>query len=651
MDCRILGKETALPVTDAPKRSGQIRSPMLGGAPPPASAAPRRAAPPQDFGGMGFGQEQNDATRLGTVMFDGRAQTTRSLARYFVIFILVLAIGGVAAVPGLRNGAVKAFTTAKDAVTGIRYQSKKKKKVEGSETEVAGEDEIADEARPVAGKKLAATTRKASAKAVALSADCKTLRGAANAGEKLVVSQRVKLADCFLLIDDPAGASQAMEPLRAEVDKATEAELNAKKPASALADAQQTMIVAALRQGKTKEAARLVKNRCQRWSQNNACVARALLAVDQGDLPANAARTLFGGRGKLEPKAQARLWLAGAKHALLDGKPQTADQRYTLALEAAPRDAVALRKHIYETQAVDLYARGEMLKLKNLVVEAVADLAAVEEGPKLKLKLLVELSTASDRPKIVRSLLAREDVVIRARSDFELIEILGPEALKVHQEEPFLGLLRKTADRAGGTQSFSRWETRALISGERFEKAHEALQVYDKAYGEDVFSRHMRGINYMLQDGSPRMQVLAAAEFKEAYRLQKSWESLAALGMALARGNKMQQVPQILRDLEKHVQTKGQRYWADMLKAEYYVAKEMYVAAVVILNRWIKAEPGYVTPRRLRLQSFQRMGKKEDADQEQLELDELARATRYAASREGFSSPIGIMALATRPLD
>ncbi len=605
---------------------------------------------------MGFAQEQNEATRLGTVMFDARAQNARSFGKYVLIAVLILGVCAVAAVPSMRKFAVKSFIRAKEAITSIRYQGKKKKaaaKVE-DDTEAAedgGESAPVDEKRPAFGKKLAATTRKASAKAVALSADCKTLRGASNTGEKLVVAQRVKLADCFLLIDDPAGASQAMEPLRAQIDKATEAELNAKKPVDALADAQQTMIVAALRQGKPKEAARLVKNRCQRWAQNNACVARALLAVDQNDLPANAARTLFGGRGKLEPKAQARLWLAGAKHALFDGKPQTADQRYTLALDAAPRDAVALRKHIYETQAVDLYARGEMLKLKNLVVEAVADLQAVEEGPKLKLKLLAELSTAKDRPKIVRALLAREDVVIRARSDFELIEILGPEALKARQEEPFLGLLRKTADRAGATQSFSKWEARALISGERYDKAHEALQVYERAYGEDVFSRHMRGINYMMQDAAPRMQTLAAAEFQEAYRLQKSWESLAALGMALARGGKMQQVPQILRDLERHLQTKGQRYWADMLKAEYYVAKEMYVAAVVILNRWIKAEPGYVTPRRLRLQSYQRMGKKAEADQEQLELDELARATRYAASREGFSSPIGIMALATRPLE
>src|SRR5262249_47979089 len=163
-------------------------------------------------------------------------------------------------------------------------------------------------------------------------------------------------------------------------------------------------------------------------------------------------------------------WLAGAQIAVDGGKLQTADQRYDLALQMAPRDALPLRKQIFETEAMDLYRRGEAKRLKALVDQATSELAHVDDGAKLKLKVLADLSTSPNKPKRVKSRRSREAVTWRARGDIDLIEILGPDALKGHAEEEYIGLLHKTAERFGGRyrsssnvlKKLTAWEVRAF---------------------------------------------------------------------------------------------------------------------------------------------------------------------------------------------
>src|SRR5690606_2166953 len=119
----------------------------------------------------------------------------------------------------------------------------------------------------------------------------------------------------------------------------------------------------------------------------------------------------------------------------------------------------------------------------------------------------------------------------------------------------------------------------------------------------------------------------------------------------LTRGGRPQQVAAIIKDLDQKVATPGQRYWADMLKAEWYIAKGKYANAQKILAQWAEAEPTFYTPPTLQLQLSQKLGRKADAKTAEDRLDELRRTQAYQSTREAFASPLGVLAMARRPID
>lgn len=612
--------------------------------------------------------EREPATMLTAVMFDDGAQNRRNFGSAILLIIAIGFAVSLAAMPVWRQTVISRLTEARDDIASIGRYNKKQQRGHGHDVE--DENGFGPDNGP--GNRPAHLSRRSIPGSAGRepvkpggSEGCQTLSQMASGGTKMSVGQRTHLAECHLLIDDPSGAEEALKPLRAQIGRADEKLLNAMKANDTLADALLILTQAYSRQGKPRAADDLLSGRCRRWEQTNSCVAKLVVATERKAVryDSEGMALLFGSRGRLDGKAQARLWLAGAQLALDAGKPQTADQRYDLALQAAPLDALSLRKQIFEAEAIDLYHRGEALRLKRTVVQAMNELAPLTKGAKLKLQILFELSATRNKAKTVQTLLSREDVSWRARGDFDLIEILGPESIKTRNEDPYLVLLRHTAERYSAKYKTSgsilkklvTWEVRALLAKGQIDKVRERVSVYEKSYGKDAWSRHVIGITYMIESSAQRYQVLAAQEFQEAVRLkaapQYQWEPLLALGLALTRAGKLEQASAVIKDLDRTIRAKGQKYWVDMLKAEWYLQRQTYPSALAILNAWIKAEPGFVTPRRLRLQVFQKMARKAESEQEQGAIDELNRATRYVGSREGLSSPIGVMALSNRPLD
>ncbi|MHA0111948.1 hypothetical protein ACXYUI_33525, partial [Klebsiella pneumoniae] len=73
-------------------------------------------------------------------------------------------------------------------------------------------------------------------------------------------------------------------------------------------------------------------------------------------------------------------------------------------------------------------------------------------------------------------------------------------------------------------------------------------------------------------------------------------ESLYALGVTLVRSGKEAKVAPLIRDLAKIIKTPGQRYWLDMLTAEWYLARGNYPNAHKILSTWRRLQPARVIP-------------------------------------------------------
>ena len=587
--------------------------------------------------------EPTAATRVSHFMADRSRGRPKKILFMFVVMALIAGAGVMIAMPDIREQVMTDVTNSYDDLIGaVRYRKK---------APAAPSQNVKQETR-------AAYIPKQS---TAGTSDCRALVHKSTGNSSMTVPQRLQVAECFLLIDDPVGAEAALKPTMNKLSRATEAELNAMPANLTLADAHQMMVGVMIRQGRLREAGELLRGRCQKWAQSNTCVAKLMLIAERkiGSTDGDALNVMFGSRGRLDGKAQARLWLAGAAIATSQAKPKVADQRYVMALSAAPRKAMALRKQIYESQAVDLYHRGELLKIKAAISRAMMDLKSLSSNSKIKLQLLSDLATVSDRGKVVRQALSREEVTFRTRGDFDIIEILGPESIRRNQQEAFLRLLKRTRDhyttKYKAADSFvtrlDAWEIRAHASAGHGEQALTKLNGYDKEHGADLTSHHLRGVVYMSMSEHAKYRLLAAAAFQEALKLNSNWESLYGLGAALTRGGKPVQVSAIIRDLDAKVATPGQRYWADMLKAEWYIAKAKYPNAQKILAEWSEAEPTFYGPQQLLLQLSQKLGRKADVEKAEAALDNLRRSQPYDGSREASASPLGFLALARRPID
>ncbi len=596
-------------------------------------------------------------THLGTVMFDSFGAKRNKFLLVLVLVLLVLA--GVAAYifPKERTKVLNTIETFKNDVVGmVRY--KKKKLPRGRETTDDEGQFIVDAEKDIRNPRPKGPLPAAAKRS------CKFLvQQGVGRGVKLTLADQVDLAECYLVQDDLLNAESALVTAEAKTQRLSERELNAMKSDHTLVDAHYNLLLARLRAGKTREAGEMLRGRCNSWAQTNTCVAKMMLLADRR-VPggSDGAQVMFGSTGRLDAKAQARLWLSGAQLALAEGRQSVADQRYSMALNSAPKAALALRKQIYEAQALDLHNRGEMIRLKSSVTQAIADLGRLSAPPKslLKLEVYKELAVANvkTRYKTVKSILTREEITFKARADFDLIEVLGPESIRAGVEDDYLRLLQRTRDfyeskyKTLGVveRRLAVWEIRATLSREQFEAALPLIDRLEKLNGPDPLSHHLRGVAFF-QMADTGQQINAAQEFQAALRVKRNWESLYALGVVLTRSGKAEQVAAIIKDLDKIITTNGQRYWVEMLKAEWYTEKGKYVNAQKILTDWQKKEATYVVPRQLLSKLYKKMGKTDAMDEVELEIVKLSRMQRPASTFEGFSSPLGVMALARRPLD
>ena len=582
------------------------------------------------------------ASHISHVMYDPARAQFKKIVLILTIFAVV---GGAAFLylrPVERRLVWRSFDKAQNALSDLLHKPRKKKKKLSRVSTYSNPDDL----KTV--QALIGATRRT----------CSQLLAESSSGGRLSVGERIDLADCQLVIGNLSGAEAALKPVMGRIGAVSEAEINRSPSNRSIADAFQTAVGTLVREGKSLEATKLLNGKCIKWERTNTCVAKAMLYADRR-IPALGIEVMFTSDGKLDRKAQSRLWLAGAQIAAANESASVADRRYGLALNAAPRDALALRKTIYDSQAVELFHRNDVPKLKLLAGRAMKELRPAGAEGVAKLKMLLDLAEAPDRIKRTKEMLTREELTFRARRDFDLIEILGPEALKGGLETDYLRLVKRTREfyesKYKAADQVSRklaiWEIRATISLGDNERALVMTHGYDRQYGADAFSRHMRGVAYHLASSHERYQFMAAQEFQGALRIAKNWESLYALGISLLRSGRKENITMILKDLDATTSTKGQKFWVDMLRAEYDLAQGKNQKARSSLEGWIQEMPQAFTTRQLLIKVLNQEGRTGDADRAEQGLADLGRMQRQQGSKESLASPLGPMALGKRLLE
>lgn len=654
-------------------RAAQQRKPQQRQAQPqplPAASAPPQAQPPKSGAGgrrrenrkdevseikglsSGFTQMERSAaaTELGPAMIRPPGNF-RPVFKWTFLVLLLAGIGYVLAVEDVRNNVIDFVKDAKKNVIGaVRYQPKNRKK----DTQKNLYDKT--EVRKTNAPRPAPTVGKSGARR-----SCQALISGTFGAGKIAVTDRVALAECYLMIDDLVSAEDSLTKIRSQLISTPESLLNTMKASRNLADAYLTLVTIYAMQGKFREASELTRGKCLRWTVSNTCVARAVVSSMRSAAAgvARGASVLFQTTGGLDRKMQARLWWAGAMMAEKEKRPPTIDQRYSLAMKAAPSEAIALKKLIFESYAVSLYNRVEMIKLNAVVSRAMGELSRIDRKSKIKLEILRDLAASRNDVTTVRALLTSENVAYRARNDFELLDILGAAAIRARQADPYLRLAKRSRDFYAqkkfpshpNDRPLSQWEIRVVLGKGEFETALTMLSTYEAKHGRDLFLHHMKGVAYHQMSSDPRFQLQAATEFQNAIRTRKNWESLQALGVTMVRAGKLNEAAPILKDLERMIKTRGQKYWLEMLKAEWYIGKQKYLNAEKILNDWSRDEIEYFTPRNLKLKLYKVQGRSNESTRVESELADISRTKRFDTSFEGLSSPLGLMAVGERPID
>jgi len=594
-----------------------------------------------------------EPTRLSIDLFSGSTHSVQSIGRGFLIFLLLVAVGTLAVVPKIRNQTLNTLSAGKTAIIAF---ARHRKPLQRRQKTTVIEDLEQSSNDTKAALSDSSQTQLFRAKACP-----RLIREALSGRSGMTLRTRIQIADCFLLKDDPANAEKTLAGLITPA----RASASVRPPVADVGDSAEAMLTlqsALLKQGNETAANQLVASNCTDWEQSTACVAKLMIAVARRPVEplTGDANKLFSRRGSLAPKSTARLWLGGAQLAVASGASATVvAQRFKFALAAAPKDALALRKEIYEAHIVEQWQRGDSEAIKTTLKVALRDLASVAKSDLIKLKLISELADAGTDNIRLHALLTREDILFRVRGDLDLLDILGPEALRAGLTADFNQLLHRTRDyyttryHAGvaATRRLAIWEVRCALAKSDTDGAIALLSTYAKSYGDDVWSHHLRGAAYTSLTSSLPYQRLAIPEFQAALRLKRDWEPLYGLGAALIRAHRTSQIPPLLADLNKLTRSPGQRYWLDMLRAELALAQNNYPDAQKILTPYAQEEPAWVVARTMQLQVYQKTGKRQLAEQYQSELKAITGRSPYATSFEGFASPIGCMALAKRPLE
>jgi tetratricopeptide (TPR) repeat protein len=475
---------------------------------------------------------------------------------------------------------------------------------------------------------------------------------------KMAADDRIRLAECQIIYSDFDNAVRTLS-----VDRQKLNNMSVKKYAtSKMTRPFFLLLINSLKAGKFIQADQIVGSRCRGWSETEYCVGKLLTLAYRkltnsgvtGYTKMKAVQT-----GKLSKEARGWFHLAAGRLYEQQGNTRNADSFYKLALNYAPKKSLVLRKEVYETHAVSLYHRGSLIRLKQTVHSALKGLKTVERKAKVKLILLAELSKPKTAKKFLRRFLNRPEVALRVRGDVELIDVIGPEAMKHRLYKEYTRFLKNALDRLlaskaskGNLKLVSQWDIRSAYAQASYPtKILAKLKRYRMRFGEDDFVSHMYGSAYLSGDDARNNAQKSMVHFQQAVKKGKSWESLVGLGIAMIRSGRPEEVNGIIKDLNKSITRDGKAYWIDMLKAEWYMSTKRFPQAYQTLVDWQQKEPDYVTPHKLMQKYYKIQGKIEGAQESRLKVEKMLQEGHYASSREGTSSPLGHMALGNRPLN
>jgi len=493
----------------------------------------------------------------------------------------------------------------------------------------------------------------------------KTLDAYFEGSKSLVLGHYLDVGECLLLARDYEGSAKVYGYFLPALRLLSESKLKSRVDFESQTDLFYGFLESHLGAGDARSAEELVRGRCPQWEYSHACVGKLLVYAHQKVSLDRDGEKLFDSLGLLPPAAQSRLFFAGAMLASQGGRLRIAEQRVKMALETLPERAQATRRSVLEYWSSELFHRGTFTTLRSFSEKALSQLRSSLHGGLVKLRFFRDLTSSPDRKKVLRGYLFSTEARDGVLRDLDLLDVLGAQALRLRMVDEWEQFLRAAATTVRDSKSrmtnahkssafrknINFWFARIAVARGEYLSAIKILSTSDVQLETDPIAHHLRGVAYFLMAESSGNQLQAISELGKAYRLKRSWESLAALGFSLIKTGKNDLVLAVMKDLDGLVATPGQKYWADLLKGEYYFTQGKHSQAEKIAQDLIDRDPDVVLPRLLLLRVLSKMRRFEDVKKEQGRLEVLTRQKPYAGSFEALASPFGPLSLGRRPID
>lgn len=334
---------------------------------------------------------------------------------------------------------------------------------------------------------------------------------------------------------------------------------------------------------------------------------------------------------------QGILWLIGGKMALEEARFKLAQERIQQALKVLPKELSGLRKEAYELGMVVAYWSGSVKGAQGILHAAQSELGSVRSQATRQMELIRAAKAKEPFAKLMSRFRKGESRQFR---DVErlLFEIFAHEGIRQGVAKDVVRQIKAT-EKSGMLQSNEQialtkiWKIRSLMAAGDTQQAYKEIAEIEKLQGPTRLSLHLRGITLMNASPTKQYQLMAVKEFQKALKLEPTWETHYALGVALIRGGKIKLAEPVVESLESFRSVKAAKPWIALLKIELMIAKGKTKQAVPLLDQFLTKRPQSLAALQLKAKALEQTGKRD------LYLQETATMSRLGAGKVVWALP------------
>ena len=342
-----------------------------------------------------------------------------------------------------------------------------------------------------------------------------------------------------------------------------------------------TFIEASIYHWRLDTAENLTHLLCRGWQWSPGCIAKLMVAAASGNsrIAETGFLKLSALKNKFGQRAYTYILIAGGRAALASKNYKKAMIRYGQALNSA-RDNRYLSLRSEEGQMITAYASKDQVVATRIFRSVKSKYRKKNRELLGKFGLLYGLSSKKASGSTMKKFLRKGYINAHTKRDPFFLEIVVLEAIKnrlpreINQYLNGVRLYLKKINRKNkeGLREVELMIIRSRIAQDQNNFAFKKLVGFQKRYGVDARSLHLKAVLIMTIFNSQKYYSLAAKNFQSAVMKQDNWQSFFGLGWSLILSKQYSKVPSIIDAWKARKFDNDAGLWLSLLHAKYFIS-------------------------------------------------------------------------------